>query len=266
MTVSALRCTWRALAVIVHISTGLMLAASLRLVRGRHWHRSPMGERTVRWWMRRLCRIIGLRLRRRGSPLRSAHLVAANHVSWLDVVAIAAFQPTLFVAKSEVRDWPLLGALATLSGTVFIRRHRLSEVARTVDRITELLLDGQTVTVFPEASTSEGDSVAAFHGAPFQSAIGAEVPVQAVSIRYLQAGTLDRQAAFVGDDTFVLHLLRLLARPSTSVELHFCQPLGAPHQERRLLAMRTRELIVHSLTRPPPVPLSAASTLAGAGQ
>jgi 1-acyl-sn-glycerol-3-phosphate acyltransferase len=241
-----LRTGYRAVAVMVHLLVGLSAAATLRTTRGRDWDRSDTGRRATRWWHRRLAAIIGLRVHRGGVPASGAVLVAANHVSWLDVIAIACVCPVHFVAKSEVRDWPLIGALSSLCGTVFVRRSS-GGLAYSLETITRLLAEGQGVAVFPEGTTSVGDSVGPFRNAFFQAAVQAPAPVQPVALCYRTERGIDHAAAFIGDAGFVGHLLALIARRETRVSLHFCDPLASQRATRRDLAAQARQRIVEQL-------------------
>lgn len=237
---------YRTAAVMIHVLAGLLAATTLRATRGRDWDRGGAGRRATRWWHRRLAAIIGLRVQWGGPPPRGATLVAANHVSWLDVIAIACVCPVRFVAKSEVRGWPLIGALASLCGTVFVRRSG-GGLAYRVETVSGLLTAGQAVVVFPEGTTSAGDRVGPFRNAFFQAAVQAAAPVQPVALRYRHGRGTDRAAAFVGDAGFVGHLLALIARRETRVSIHFCESLPSRQVTRRELAARARQRIVEQL-------------------
>jgi 1-acyl-sn-glycerol-3-phosphate acyltransferase len=98
-------------------------------------------------------------------------MIAANHVSWLDIFALSAAWPTRFVAKSEIRDWPAAGWIAERAGTLFIRRERKRDIARIHEQIHEVLERGDCVGLFPEGTTSEGDTLLKFHASLFEPAI-----------------------------------------------------------------------------------------------
>src|SRR5262245_55978767 len=111
-------------------------------------------------------------------------LLAANHISWLDIPAILAVTPARVLAKSDVRGWPIVGVLAARAGTVFIDRYRLSRLAGTVADLGAALRTGATVLVFPEGSTWCGRTSGRFFTATFQAAVDADAPVRPVSLRY----------------------------------------------------------------------------------
>ena len=216
---------------------------------------TPDGEaRAKRGWFRALLRASGVTLVVHGDSRPSdggpkGTLIAANHVSWLDIPAVLAVEPMRVVAKSDVRRWPLLGLLAARAGTLFIDRNRLSRLPATVADIAAVLHSGQSMLVFPEGSTWCGRTQGPFHSAAFQAAVDAEAMVRPVSIRYRFAdGTPTTMAAFVGDDTLVASVLRVVATQGLVVDLDLrpleAPPLPAAHgQARKALGATTAAVI-----------------------
>lgn len=184
-------------------------------------------------------------------------LLVANHVSWLDVQALGAVAGTRFVAKSEVRGWPVVGALAARLGTLFIRRGHRRDAMRVKNALAKLLVAGERVVVFPEATTTDGRRLEPFHGALLQAAVDAAIPVQPVAIRHCEPdGVPTEAAAFIDDMTFATSLQRVLARPGLVVELTFGAPIWAADQTRRQLAARCRAFIADALGLEEPSPLA----------
>jgi 1-acyl-sn-glycerol-3-phosphate acyltransferase len=258
--VPAARRVGRLLAVLGMLSVGTVLAALLPVL--------PAGERAaaVRGWARGTLRALGVRLVVRGRPPRRAALLVANHVSWLDVLALLAVAPARVVAKREVRSWPLVGLLATAAGTVLVDRARPRDLPATVARVAAALRAGRPVAVFPEGTTWCGTADAAgcrpgrgFRPALFQAAIDAGAPVVPVRIGYRCAatGAPTTAAAFVGDDDLVHSLGRVLAARDLEVRVTVSAALHpARDADRRLLA-RAAESAVHLV--PPPVARPAES-------
>src|SRR5579871_3432168 len=126
-------------------------------------------------WSLRLLRILGAELRLHGAPAAWAgSVLITNHSSWLDIFALLATVPVRLVAKSEIRRWPVLGRLATGAGTLYIERGRGRHAHRTNHVIAQALRGGQTIGIFPEGTTSEGDVLLPFHAALFQPAVDAQ--------------------------------------------------------------------------------------------
>ena len=155
----------------------------------------------------------------------------------------SAASPGVFVAKADVLKWPVIGRLAAMSGTRFIERKTLSGLSEMVEDITRLLEQCARVVVFPEGTSTVGREVMPFSPALFQASIAAGATVQAVTLQYRHAAGHNRMAAFVGDDTFLSHLLRLLRVKRTCVCVSFESPLPAVGQKRLLLAKHTREQV-----------------------
>ncbi|MFH8798599.1 lysophospholipid acyltransferase family protein [Streptomyces sp. NPDC017936] len=204
---------------------------------------SPLGGRipapAVRAWCRWIVRAAGVRVRITGAAAAPAGglLLVANHISWLDIPLVAAVRPARMLAKSEIRHWPVAGALAA-RGALFIDRDRLRALPGTVARITDALRAGQAVAVFPEGSTWCGRAQGRFRRAAFQAALDAAVPVQTVRIRYRHAdGAVSTVPAFVGEDPLAASVWRVVTARALVAEVEVCRPLrpGA-HADRRALA------------------------------
>ncbi len=164
-------------------------------------------------------------------------LIVANHISWLDIFVLNSMQPARFIAKAELKRWPVVGRLSTNVGTLFIERERRRDT-HTVNRHTvEALTRGDVVAVFPEGTTSDGTSLLKFHSSLFQPIVDAEGHVQPVAIRYrTPADEHSAAPAFVGDLTMLGSFWRLTGERSLVAELHLMPPLSAKERHRRELS------------------------------
>jgi 1-acyl-sn-glycerol-3-phosphate acyltransferase len=240
--VPAVVAVWRLVRLAVHVLHGLAVAS--RFSRLGRAHRD---ERT-RWWSRKLLRLLGITLHVQGSLRPHACLYVANHVSWLDIIAINAVQPARFVAKSEIRGWPVVGPLVTAAGTLYIERQRARDAVRVVQDMGEALRQGDPVAVFPEGTTGPGDSVLPFHANLLQAAIAAQAPVQAIALRYADpAHRISPAAAYIGDTTLAQSLWMIARARGLAVHLQVLPPQGSAHADRRALAGHLRELIAARL-------------------
>jgi len=212
---------------------------------------TPTGRaRATRGWFRYLLRASGVRLVVRGDARLSTRLggrgtlVAANHVSWLDIPAVLSVEPMRVVAKSDVRAWPVIGLLAARGGTLFIDRRRLRRLPVTVADIAATLRNGQSVLVFPEGTTWCGRTQGRFYSATFQAAIDADVAVRPVAVRYrLTDGTPTTVAAFVGDDTLLASVRRVVATRGLLVEVDVGPVADARRAARRSMATATATVV-----------------------
>jgi 1-acyl-sn-glycerol-3-phosphate acyltransferase len=194
---------------------------------------------SVRSWARRILTALSVEVRTRGHvPTADAPLlIVANHVSWLDSYALNTVSTARFVAKSEVRGWPLIGTVAARFDTIFIKRGCYRAAARVVGTLATALSESRPAAAFPEATTSDGGRPLRFFPAMFQAAVSSGACVQPVAIRYRNSeGEPTNAAAFVGEMSVLDSLRRLLREPRLTAELVFCAPLDSAGRTRRELA------------------------------
>jgi 1-acyl-sn-glycerol-3-phosphate acyltransferase len=204
--------------------------------------------RRVAWWSARMLALLGIALRVNGTPRPGPVLFVSNHVSWLDILAINAVHPARFVAKADVRHWPLLGWMVTCGGTLFIERERKRDALRVVHQVAEALRAGHTVAVFPEGTTSYGDVLLPFHANLLQAAIATETPVQPVALRFSDAGSaVSRAATYVGETTLTQSLWAVVMAQGMIVSVQMLPPEGTRHLDRRALAQRLQQQIAAAL-------------------
>ena len=167
---------------------------------------SQQREARVQVWATQLLRIWDIELEVRGKPvLLGPALLVCNHISWLDIVVIHATRHCRFVSKSELREWPLIGTLATGAGTLYIERENRKDAVRMVKEMARALIEGDVLAVFPEGTTGDGIGILPFHANLIQSAIDANAPVQPLALQFVDAQTneISLAARFIGDDTLV---------------------------------------------------------------
>lgn len=212
-------------------------------------------RRIVGWWSAKLVRIAGLDVRVAGeppTPTEAAAMIAANHVSWLDIFVISSVRPTRFIAKSEIRDWPLAGWIAERAGTIFIRRERRHDTARINERVHAALLEGDCVGLFPEGTTTEGDALLKFHSSLFEPAVANAAHVHPCAVRYERAdGTLCRAMAFVGEISFMQSLGLALRQRGVVARVAFAPAIDTAGLQRREVAQRAEASVATLLGLPP---------------
>ena len=197
----------------------------------------------ARGWSRKFCRIVNMRIQTHGKINTHPTLFVANHISWIDIVCLRALLNATFVAKEEVRDWPVFGGLAARIGTLFFKRGEEGQAV--ADQMTELLARGRSVLFFPEGTSSCGDEVLHFHARLFQAAVRTAAEVQAVAVIYPhpQRG-MNPLAPFVGEQLLLENLWRVLGEAEIEVQLNFCPALASAGAERRFLAEHSRAQIL----------------------
>lgn len=197
----------------------------------------------ARRWLRRLMRIMGIRFVVRGEPVSGGQVIVCNHVSWLDIPLVGAALTSRFVAKSDIKNWPLIGFIARAIGTFFIRRGAGGSKPL-LDKLKPHLQQGGSVVIFPEGTTTNGQNVLPFHPRLFQAALDCQALVQPVALRYGQTEKGEDIAPFIGDDTLVAHIARMLRSPGLTAELVYCAPLHPEHySDRQTMAQDAEEAI-----------------------
>ncbi len=200
-------------------------------------------------WARGMLEVLNVNLRIQGTVMTQGPLlVVMNHISWLDIMVLLAAQPVRFVSKSEVRHWPLIGWLATHTGTLYIERASRRDALKVVHQIAQSLKDGDLIAVFPEGTTSDGGQVLPFHANLMQAAISVASPVQPVALRYRHIdGSLSTAPVYIGDDTLAGSIWRLLCSAPTTAQLDFLGIVPSAGQERRPLALQLEQAIAKAI-------------------
>ncbi len=245
-----LRFTLRAAAVLCWIALGFVLMVAVYM-----WVSQSHRDWLNRWWSRCLLRCCGIRVSVNGQPPASgAALLIANHVSWADIFVLNSVRATVFVGKSELRQWPLLGWLIAGVGTVFIERGNRRAVNGVGAAMVERFDQGLLIGLFPEGTTSDGLDLLPFHPALFEPALRAGVPVQAIALRYLHQGRRSALPAYVGDQSLLANAWLVLGSRGVSVKVDYLPPVmptessGTDHRNALSSAMHRaiRRLLVLS--------------------
>ena len=230
---------WKLLRAIAHALSGWWI------IRSTFDRLTPQqrGER-VQQWAREMLEVLGIRLVVQGTPApHGPMLLVCNHISWLDILALHGAQHVRFVSKAEVRHWPLIGALATGAGTLYIERDRRRDALRVVHHMTEALRDGDRVAIFPEGTTSDGAGVLPFHANLLQAAIVSGAPVQPAALRFVDdaTGALSQAPRYIDDDSLAGSLWNTLRAPPLLAIVRFGEPQHSHGRERRVWAQSLHE-------------------------
>ena len=239
-----------------------LLRVALHLLRGMAtcaivfpWIGGARRNEHVRRWSRQLLAICGVSLERiDAAPVLEHAMIVANHVSWLDIFVINALHPCRFVAKSEIRDWPLAGWLVAQAGTVFIARGNRRDLRHIFKGLVANLQEGERVAFFPEGTTAAQGTLLPFHANLFEAAIDAKVVVQPYALRYLDArGELQRTVDYIGDTTFVDSIITILRGGPVRAQLICTAPIPVEGAHRRELALAAQQAVGAALGLAPQV-------------
>ena len=208
-------------------------------------------------YYRLLCRLLAIRVRIIGQPARDrAVLYVSNHVSWVDILAIGSVAPVAFVAKREVRQWPLIGITAQLQRTVFVDRERRRQSGEAVAEIVARLQSGTSVVLFAEGTSGDGNRVLPFRSALFgalehaAAELSGPVFVQPMAICYtdLHGIPMGRQhrplVAWYGDLDFIPHIKDFIIRGAIDAVLNYGEPIAADGAiDRKAMTQRLEQVV-----------------------
>jgi len=222
------------------------------------WISPPQRRTLIRRWSQQLLQMLNIEARvhwRHNGGLPGNVLIVANHISWLDIFVLNALQPARFIAKADLKHWPVVGRLIANVGTLFIERERRRDT-HTVNRHTvEALSRGDLVAVFPEGTTSDGTGLLKFHSSLLQSIVDAEGHMQPVAIRYRTPADQHCAApAYVGEVSLLASFWRVTGERGISAELHLMPPVPAQARHRRDLSRAAEEAIRTALASPGSAP------------
>lgn len=219
------RCSWRLVVLSLWVCLGLLI-----LVLAFPWLSLKRRQAIERWWARYLLFFCGVQIQYQGHVVHNKPILfVLNHVSWLDIFVINHCRPTAFVAKSEIRQWPVLGWLVAGVGTVFIERGQRNAIKQVAEQMKTKFAQSLSVGLFPEGTTSDGLDVQNFHSSLFETAISTAVDIQPVALRFYDGEQRSSRVAFVGEQSLLQNMWLLLSQPGTRVECEFLALL--PHLE-----------------------------------
>jgi 1-acyl-sn-glycerol-3-phosphate acyltransferase len=236
---------FRGVRLAIHLVNGMLMAIIYPYLN------EAKQRRTLKKWSRQLLAIFNIGIQIEGQqPARSegGYLIVANHVSWLDIFVLNAIHPSRFIAKSEVRDWPIIGWLCQRTNTIFIERAVRQNAVAINQHASYLLGQGVSIGLFPEGTTTDGKQVGHFHSALIQPAIDAGVRLCPIALRYQdEEGERSSAAAFIGDTTLIQSIAKLLQSAHLNALVVFTPTLLATNENRRVLARSAQSAIAQAL-------------------
>jgi len=242
------QCYWVWMQILLHVIVGVCKLSFLF-----PFLNSSQKKRHIQQWSQYLLNIFHIRLQVLGpdQALLGPYLIASNHISWLDIHVINAVQPVRFVAKAEVRGWPVFGWMAEQLGTVFIRRDSPRHARQVVDQIADVLRV-ESICIFPEGTSTTGQSVLPFKPNLFESAIVAKVAVLPIAIIYQSSVTGLRSdvPAFIGDMGLLESMSKIIKNRFLVAQIVILDPScpsETPDMDRKQLASFCQESIAKAL-------------------
>lgn len=244
---SLLTKAYRTLYLLAYIAIGLLV-----VLFSFSWISTLRKRQLIQWWSQHITRAFNLDIQVHGMipGNKQQHvLFVANHVSWVDIFAINSIIPLRFIAKSEIKSWPIIGYLATKANTLFIQREKKQQANLMNLSIAQSLSQGDNLCLFPEGTTTHGDNVYPFKASLFQAAIDANTVVWPIAIRYIDHhGKIDSEMAYADEISLLASFNKVISQPKPRVILHFLTPISANKvSDRQMLSFAAREAIVECL-------------------
>ena len=210
--------------------------------------RRPIGHAAIRWWARGLLRVFGMRVEGIGTPRPGGTLFVANHISWVDIVALHSQHMMGFIAKAEIRGWPVVGWVTSHAETIYLQRGNSNSLGGVVTEMSARLRGGRAVAAFPEGGTRDGRELGAFHARIFAAAVDADAAVQPVALCYGEGCEAQPIVAFAPGEHFMGNFMRLLGEPGRPVRVCFLEPILHTEQAgRRGIAQAARERVEQAM-------------------
>jgi 1-acyl-sn-glycerol-3-phosphate acyltransferase len=208
-------------------------------------------ERIIRFWCKRLLAIFEINVEVKGLETYLAnqkkYLMVANHISWMDIIVIQSIKPCIFVAKSDVASWPLFGWVAQMTGTIFIKRDKVSDIKKALKKMKRRLIK-RSVCIFPEGTSSNGRYLLPFKSNLFQSSIDTQKNILPLCLRYEQKNTYTDKTAFVDDMSLLDSIIKIKQEKDIRAIVEVLQPIR-PRYNRKELASYTQEIIRNNLSQ-----------------
>ncbi len=239
--------SYRISRIVIHTFIGLAIAAIVLPMLNK-LHKLAI----IKWWCGGLLRAFHIKVSVFGTlpPTNTQGVMfVANHVSWSDIHALNSLIPLRFIAKSDIKSWPIFGYLVTQVNTLFIDRNKRQDAGRIVQITAESLIAGDNLCFFPEGTTSDGSGTEGRHVLPFkssvlQAAIDANTQIWPVALQYVNAdGSINTEMAYAGDTSLIDSMSRIINQKNALVELHFLAPIQAADYDRRGLTAAAYQAI-----------------------
>lgn len=224
-----------------HIMAGLWTVAL-------HFPRLSQDQQNARVqaWAMEMLGHLGIALEIRGQPpTHGPVLLVSNHISWLDIPVLHAARHCRFVSKSDVQGWPLIGALASAAGTLYIERSARRDAMRVVHQMAHALRAGEVLAVFPEGTTGDGRTLLPFHANLLQAAVSADAAAQPVGLCFIDraSGAVSHAPSYTGDETLVGSIWRTLCAQPITALVHYGKPEQAQGRDRRAWTQQLHQTV-----------------------
>lgn len=208
-------------------------------------------ERIIQYWCKKLLSIFEIKVELRGLEAhlfnQKKYLIVSNHISWLDIIVIQSIRPSIFVAKSDVASWPIFGWVAQMTGTIFIKRDKVSDIKKALKKMRRRLMK-RSVCMFPEGTSTNGRYVLPFKSNLFQSSIDSNRAILPICLSYEDGDGYSDKVAFIGNMSLTDSIIKIKNEKHIKAIVDVLHPIR-PRGNRKELASYTHEMIQKNLSQ-----------------
>ena len=203
----------------------------------------------IQAWSRQLIKILKIKVVIQGDQTlinsQEGYLVVSNHISWIDIHVINTMKPVVFVAKSDVANWPIFGWIAKMIGTIFVKREKLSDLKRVIQEIKSQLQSQQPVCIFPEGTSSDGRQLLEFRSNLFEAVAHSEIKILPIALSYQENQKFSDRTAFIGDMGLIDSIKLIMQSDQIVAHIEVCAPQLA-QDSRQKTADHARQAILRT--------------------
>jgi len=231
--------------VVFHLLFGLLIVALSCQLFKHEWHFSSPGKFIVKYWLWALRKILNVRITVDGVVSHKPVFFVSNHISWTDIIILGSLSPLTFLSRSDVADWPLIGRLSRMSGTLFIDRETKSAIVQVQQQLKDTLEKNKSVLIFPEGGTSDGKQVKPFKSPLYQAAVDSNCEIQSIALEYEHPeGYETSPIPYIDDDVFFSHMLGILKQKEINVKVSYTHIISdTENYHRKELATITHQTV-----------------------
>lgn len=227
-----------------HIIIGLVMGLFIFPFMGRSVRRL-----VIQYWSRILLFFIGVKVSIKRPPsLPMKGMLVSNHSSWVDIFVANSVQTSRFLAKSDIKNWPIFGTLVTAVGTLYVKRESRSSITNTNQEIIRAIAQGELVALYPEGTTTDGTYLLPFKSNLLQPAIEHDIQIYPLGVVYRKNGHYTHSAAYAGDVSLLSSIWCLMSSFGVTACVYFCMPISSEEfSSRQELALEIQNSIAQQL-------------------
>ncbi|MFK5986976.1 MAG: lysophospholipid acyltransferase family protein [Pseudomonadota bacterium] len=201
-------------------------------------------------WLKKLLAIYRVKIVFHGKQVESPKMIVCNHISWMDVVILSSLYPGHFIAKSEIRSWPVMGPMISSIGTLFIKRGVRSEMKKMSQQVGQILDNKSSVVYFPEGKTGDGKQINTVYSGLFESAITAGMDVQPMLVIYSDSSGYPSQVMpYLTGQSLFASIMAVLEEKQITAHLFALDSISSKQLSRKEIGAQVEQVLSLQLAK-----------------